>query len=484
MHLSEQKTTKVTVVALLAFLLVPLSAPVLAEEQSISALKSMGKAFAAVAEKASPAVVWITAERIATQPGSPLGEGFDPFQDDIFDYFFRRQQPQRRAPRTFRQMAQGSGFIISSDGYILTNKHVVAEADDLLVKLADDREFEAKVIGADPDSEVAVIKIEAEKLAYIELGDSEKIEVGEWVLAIGNPFGLSHTVTAGIVSAKGRQVGLASYENYIQTDAAINPGNSGGPLIDLDGKVIGINTAIISSSGGNIGIGLAIPINMAKNVYDQLKAGGTIVRGYLGIHLGELTPRLRESLDLDKDIKGIIINEVEEDSPADKAGLEHGDIVLELENQPVDDVQELQGRVAQMKPGTKVNLVVLRDGDRKTFNIELGSRPTTETARQDDTSEGSLDELGFSVENLTPEIAEQLGFKNLEGVIVTDVQQGSQAARQGLEQGMLIMEVDRKPVNNVREFMRAFEEGSKDGTVLLWVNNGQFNLYIPLRTAK
>ncbi len=487
MHVLQKTRSRITVsfIPVFTFFLLPLfQTSVLAEDNSITALRSMGKAFASIAEKASPAVVWITAEKVTTQR-SPFGEQFDPFNDDFFDYFFRGQQPQqRRMPeRRFRESAQGSGFIISPDGYILTNKHVVDEADDLIVKLADEREFKAKVIGADPESEVAVIKIDAENLACLEMADSDAIEVGEWVLAIGNPFGLSHTVTAGIVSAKGRNVGLANFENYIQTDAAINPGNSGGPLLNLDGKVVGINTAIISSSGGNIGIGLAVPINMAKDVYQQLKEGGTVVRGYLGVGPGQLTPNLREALNLDKDVHGVILNSIEEDSPAAKAGLEHGDIIVELDGKPVDDVQDFRARVARLKPDTEVKIVLLRDGSRKTFDVKLGSREEIASARQNKQVD-TLDELGFTVQDLTDSLAEQLGFKNLSGVVVTQVDPASEAARQGIERGMLIMEVDRNPVTSVSEFNSQMEKAAQDGNVLLWVNNGQFNQYIPLRIPK
>ena len=256
------------------FLMTPISA-LGQDPNSIDALRQMGKAFAGIAEKASPAVVGIQSERLVTRQSStgPWGEQFDPFEDDLFDFFFRRS-PRERSPRgrspqpKSRQTAQGSGFIISSDGHILTNNHLVEGAEEVTVKLADRPEVEARVIGTDPGSDIAIIKIDVNDLPYLELADSDVLEVGEWVIAIGNPFGLSHTVTAGIVSAKGRSgVGLAAYEDFIQTDAAINPGNSGGPLLNLDGQVIGINTAIISRSGGNMGIGLAIPVNMVKDIY-------------------------------------------------------------------------------------------------------------------------------------------------------------------------------------------------------------------------
>ena len=327
---------------LLLLFIVPLSA-FAEDENSVTTLRQIGKAFASIAEKTSPAVVGLEAQRPVTREyspfrDSPFGEQFDPFEDDIFDFFFRRRSPRQRSPqRRYRELrpVQGSGFIISSDGYILTNNHMVEGAEKIEVELADGRKFTAEVIGADRDSDVAVVKIDARSLPCLELGDSEALEVGEWVLAIGNPLGLSHTVTAGIVSAKGRSgFGLATLENFIQTDAAINFGNSGGPLINLDGKVIGINTAIYGSSG-NIGIGFAIPINMAKHAYEQLVESGTVERGFLGVMPNDLDPEMAEAFGL-KDNKGVAISEVTEGSAADKAGLRHNDVILELDGKPVE----------------------------------------------------------------------------------------------------------------------------------------------------
>ncbi len=323
---SKHKTlSRISFVLIVFSLISPLSA--LAEDsKSIDILRQLGKAFASIAEKDSPAVVSIKANQAITQTYSgPFGDS--PFDDEFFEQFFgrqfRRQQPQQqqRQPqqRKFIRPVQGSGFIVSKDGYILTNNHVVEDADKIMVTLMDGRELQAKLVGTDPSTEVAVIKIDANDLHALEMADSDTIEVGEWVIAIGNPFGLSHTVTVGIVSAKGRSgLGLSTYEDFIQTDAAINPGNSGGPLIDLDGKVVGINTAIVGANG-NIGIGLAIPINMAKSVYDQLVQKGKVVRGFLGVTIQDITPDLAESFKL-KDTKGVIVPDVSPDSAAAKGG--------------------------------------------------------------------------------------------------------------------------------------------------------------------
>jgi len=457
--------------------------PVFAEDKSdIDILRKMGKAFASIAEKASPAVVGLKSEKSVTRDyQSPFNEPFDPFGDDFFEHFFRRQMPRQSQPRQ-RQLAQGSGFIISSDGYILTNNHLAGESEKITVTLNDGREFEAKVIGADPDSDVAVIKIDANNLPYLETADSDKLEVGEWVLAIGNPFGLTHTVTAGIVSAKGRSgVGISTYEDFIQTDAAINPGNSGGPMLNLDGKVVGINSAILSRSGGNMGIGFAIPINLAKNVYEQLVESGTVTRGYLGVNIQNLTPELAKSFGL-KDTKGVLIPNVTADSAAEKGGMKQGDIIIELDGVPVEKTKDLLNRVAMLKPGTKVKVVVLREGERKTLTVEVGTRPKSEQAAA--TRSDILEQLGISVQNLTPDMAERFGYKDETGVIVTDVEQGSLANFGGITPGTLIVEVNRKAVKNTDDLEKALEASVKEGRILFLLKYGQSTRYLTLTLPK
>jgi serine protease Do len=455
------------------------------DENSISTLRQMGKTFASIAEDASPAVVSLKAERTVTQErsqfrDSPFGGPFDPFEDDIFDFFFRPRSPQRRSPqRRYQQTrpVQGSGFIISSDGYILTNNHMIEGAEKVEIELADGRKFSAKIIGTDSDSDVAVVKIDADSLPYLELGNSDALEVGEWVLAIGNPLGLSHTVTAGIVSAKGRSgFGLATLENFIQTDAAINFGNSGGPLINLDGKVIGMNTAIYGSSG-NIGIGFAVPINMAKNVYDQLIESGTVERGFLGVMPNDLDPEKAEFFGL-KDAKGVAISEVTEDSAADKAGLKINDVILELDGEPVESADSFRNRIAMLKPGRRIKLVVWRDGKRRPFTVRLGKRPPTGELTGAPSDE--LEELGFSVQNLTDELAERYGYEGQSGVIVTNVEPGSQAARLDIVPGVIIKEVNLKAVRNTRQFNEAIAEARKKGKVLLLVKRDRFQYFVQL----
>jgi len=459
------------------------------EEQSINILRQMGKAFANIAEKTSPAVVAIrTEKRITGQyPSFETPSNGNPFSEDFFNYFFRRQAPQQqRSPRqrVFRQTAQGSGFIVSREGYILTNNHLVEDVDEVKVTLTDGREFIAKIIGADPDSDVAVIKIEDNNnMPYLELADSDKIEVGEWVLAIGNPFGLSHTVTAGIVSAKGRSgMGIATYEDFIQTDAAINLGNSGGPLIDLDGKVVGINTAIVGSGmTGNIGIGLAIPINMAKTVYKQIIEKGKVVYGFLGVAIQDLTPALAESFKL-KGVTGVLVSDVTKGSAAEKAGVKAGDVVIEMEGRPLKRAADLRERIAMKGPGTQVELIVLRDGKKRTLTATLQERPTGEEVVE--TRATTTEKLGLTVSNLTNELAKQFGLEGLKGVVVTDVEQGSAAALAGIQPGSLIQEVNRKPVENTNEFNEEIEKSLKEGKVLLRVRYENSSVFISLILPK
>jgi serine protease Do len=472
---------------LLLLFIVPASA-FAQDMDSIAALRQMGKAFASIAEKASPAVVGLKAEKTVTREYStfrdlPFG---DPFEDDIFDFFFRRRSPRQRSPqRRYRapQTAQGSGLIISSDGYILTNNHLVGEAEKVEIELADGRKFTAKIIGTDEVSDVAVVKIDAENLPHLELADSDALEVGEWVLAIGNPLGLSHTVTAGIVSAKGRSgFGLAALENFIQTDAAINFGNSGGPLINLEGKVVGINTAIYGSSG-NIGIGFAIPINIAKHAYNQLIEGGTIEHGFLGVVPETLTPEKAPILGLKEDAKGVFIVEVTDDSPADKAGLKHNDVVLEIEGEPVESEGAFRNRIAMLKPNNQVKLVVWRDGKRKTLTVKLGKRPSSEELDGTLPAE-TVEELGFTVENLTDELAERYGYEGESGVLVSNVESGSQAARVHIVPGVLIKEVNLQEVKNTKEFNEAIKKAKKKGSVLLLVKRGQYPFSVILKLSE
>jgi len=443
-----------------------------ADPDSIAALRQMGKAFSSIAEKASPAVVGLKAEKVVTQDSQTYQNS--PFGDDFYEYFFGPRSPRQRSPQR-PQTALGSGFIISSDGYILTNNHMVEGAEKVIVELAGGRKFTAEIIGTDPDSDIAVIKIDADNLPYLELADSDTLEVGEWVLAIGNPLGFSHTVTAGIVSAKGRSVGLANIENFIQTDAAINRGNSGGPLLNLEGKVVGMNTAIYGATG-NIGIGFAIPVNMAKHAYKQLREGGSVARGYLGIWFRDLDSEYAKALDLNKDTKGAMIMDVIEDSAADKAGLKRYDIVVEFEGQTVEKSNQFLNRVAMLSPDTKVDIVVLRDGKRKTFTVKLGKRPPEAEIRGNLPAD-TIKELGFSVVNMTEELAKKLGYEGDSGVLVRAVEPGSQAEQAGIVPGVLIKEVNRQPINNTKEFSEEIKKAQKKGRALLVIRQDSSEMF-------
>lgn len=448
------------------------------EEESIATLKKMGDTFAEISEQASPAVVGIQAEKTSERQGGQSPFFDSPFGNDFFEKFFRRNFPDQ-SPRQRQKLAKGSGFIISEDGYILTNNHLVGNADKVTVKRLDAPEVEAEIVGTDPASDIALLKIDVdEELPYLEFADSDKLKVGEWVLAIGNPFGLSHTVTAGIVSAKGRSgIGLADYEDFIQTDAAINPGNSGGPLINLQGEVVGINTAIVGSTG-NVGIGLAIPVNMAKSVYKQLAESGEVKRAFLGVAFEEMNPELAKAFGLDEDTKGVVITEVVEDSAAEEAGLKHNDVIVEFNGKKIEDAQTFRNRVAMLKPGTEVTIGVIRDGEKMTFEATLKQRPD-ESGFTGQASE-MMDKLGFSIQPLTSDIAEKLGYQDLEGVVVSNVKPGSAAAMGGIREGLLILEVNKEPVSNPEEFRKAVQESAESGRVLLLVTNGQARQFVIL----
>lgn len=452
-----------------------------ADQESIDALRQMGKAFSSIAQKASPAVVSVRAETIVQPESSP---------SPLYEYFLgpqrrpRGQSPRRNTePQTTE--TQGSGFIISSDGYILTNNHMVEGTTKITIELTNGQTFVAKIIGTDPDSDVAVIKIDGKDLPCLEFADSDKLEVGEWVLAIGNPLGLAHTVTAGIVSATGRSAfGLNQLENYIQTDAAINFGNSGGPLINLDGKVVGINTAIAGSSG-NIGLGFAVPINMAKFSYRQILENGTVERGLLGIRgIDTLTPDKAPNYGLDSSSTGVIFSDVMKNSAADKAGLTHQDVILEIDGKPVETFVDLQTRISMLKPGTKVILTIWRNGKKEKVEVELGKRSAAAQLQVDEQIQTVSDILGFKVEDMNETTARDLGFEGQSGVIVTEVDSGSQARRNGIIQGTLIKEVNNQAVRNRKEFIRAIEEARKNrmDNVLLWGNirGTNYNFFISL----
>jgi serine protease Do len=455
-------------------------------DNGLTALRQMSKAFSEAANKAIPAVVFIDVQKTvevesAQDRRSPFGynDSFG-FDEDFLERFFGYRFPHRRSPGTkkYQEFGQGSGFIISEDGYILTNNHVVREADKITVTLHDGRKLDAKIIGTDPKSDVAVIKVEAKNLPVIELGDSDKLQIGEWVIAVGNPFGLDATVTVGVVSAKGRSgFHIVDYEDFIQTDAAINPGNSGGPLLNLEGKAVGLNTFIVSQTGGYMGIGFAIPINMAKYAKNQLIESGKVTRGYLGIYMNSVEPDLADYFGL-KQNQGVSVTNVADDSPAQEAGIKAGDIILEMDGKKIEGLQQFKNTVAMIKPGTTVTLLVFRDGEKLKKKVRIGSLGDSPFAT--DVSEIGH-QLGLQVQELTNELARQFGYDPKEGVIVSEVTPESIAAEAGIRPGMLIVSINRREVSSVAEFNLALEETAKTRKALVLVKYDNFVQYVVLR---
>ncbi|MFO8012176.1 MAG: DegQ family serine endoprotease [Phycisphaerae bacterium] len=444
-------------------------------------LDRLSQRFRAVAKHIRPAVVAIGVSK--TVEASPW-----PFGEDFFRRFFGRQFRGPGGDRKFEQRGLGSGVIVSPDGYILTNNHVVAEADEITVRLSDGREFSAEVIGTDPPSEIAVVRIDAdEELPVAKLGDESKMEVGDWVLAVGSPFGLEQTVTSGIISATGRHgVGITEYENFIQTDAAINPGNSGGPLVNMNGEVVGINTAIASRSGGYMGIGFAVPINMARKVMNRLVEEGEVVRGWLGVSIQPLTAEMAESMDISEE-EGVLISQVFDDTPAAEGGIQAGDVVLEYNGKTVGDPSELQSAVAWTKPGTKAKVLLVRGGKRKTVTVEIARRPDrpdlarARTGGRGGAGSADLGEIGLQVSGVTPEAKERFGYEEGQGVLVTGVETGSLASRAGLEEGMLILQAGGKDVSRVRDLEKIVEETDLERGLPLLVRAGDRQMFILLK---
>jgi serine protease Do len=436
--------------------------------------------FVNLAKKIRPSVVNISTTQMSEGRGGPQ-EFSSPFgEDDPFNDFWRRffGGPMPRGPQ--RQRSLGSGFIIDADGSILTNNHVVENASKIVVKLSDNVEYEAKVIGRDPKTDIAVIKIDVKTtLAAANFGDSDTLEVGEWVVAIGNPFGLDSTVTSGIVSAKGRHIGQGPYDNFIQTDASINPGNSGGPLLNLRGEVVGINTAIFSRTGGNIGIGFAIPINLVKELLPQLRGKGKVVRGYLGVLIQKVTPEIAESLGMDKSYGALVAN-VSKDGPAEKAGVKVGDVIIEFDGKEVKDSAELPIIVARTAVDKKVRMKVLRDKKELTLNVAVGELKDEEVVA----TAPEKGELGLTVQRLTPQMAESLGLEKTEGVVVTAVEPASAADEAGIRRGDIIVEVDRKPVRTVDDYKKSIAGARKGRGVLFLVRRGESTLFLALKPQR
>ncbi len=431
--------------------------------ESVDFLTKTGQAMAEIAETVKPAVVNISTvrtEKVADAPLSPFLE--DPFFRKFFGDQFRHQEK----PREYKSESLGSGVIVTPDGYILTNNHVIKNADTIKVLLSDKSEHVGKVIGSDPKTDVAVIKIDAKNLVSLTVGNSDNLKVGELVLAVGNPYGLNQTITMGIVSAVGRaNVGIADYEDFIQTDAAINPGNSGGALVNVKGELVGINTAIFSTTGGYQGIGFAIPSNMVKVVMSSLMEKGKVIRGWLGVSVQEITPELAQQFQLDKDY-GTLVADVVEGSPAEKAGIMHGDVIIEFGGKQVDEPYNLRNIVARTQPGTEVEMKVIRDRETKTFKVTIEELPTRE---QKIPTEFKNALRGVSVQNLTQDIYRQLNIpEKIRGAVVSEIEEGSPASLK-LMRGDVILEINRKAISNIDDYEAIVSKITPETNVLLLV---------------
>jgi serine protease Do len=428
------------------------------------AVEERPDSFADLAEELSPSVVNIQVERTAEPRTGPPG--------DLLEEFFGRRQHRPR--RRFRSEASGSGFVISAEGYIVTNNHVVEGADTITVLFRDGEEKLAEVVGRDPKTDLALIKVEpGDSVVAAPLGDSDKIRVGDWLMAIGNPFGLEHTVTVGILSARERNIHAGPYDEFLQTDASINPGNSGGPLIDMKGRVIGINTAINAAGQG---IGFAIPINMAKALLPQLRENGSVTRGWLGVSIQRVTKPIAKSLDLEE-MRGALVSQVFDDSPAEQAKLKSRDVIVQFDGARIDDVDDLPRRVAATPPGSEVEIVVMRDGKRKTLKAKL------ETMKRDKVELASHEapsfDWGFSVQNLDPELSEQLGMSAADrGVIVTDVDPDGAAGDAGLRRRDVIIEANRKQTPDLKSLEQALDQDEE--RALLLVRRGDGTMFVAI----
>lgn len=466
--------------------------------------RGLSDSFTSVATAMRPSVVHINAvtrvqparnerrgQRARPQIPDELRRQFG-MSDEMFERFFDSEQMPEQG---YSQRGQGTGVIISEDGYIITNNHVVRGATELTVRLSDGHEYTGEVVGQDEKTDVAVIKINAKNLMAAPLGNSDKMQVGDWVLAMGSPFGLDQTVTAGIISAKGRaNVGISDYEDFLQTDAAINPGNSGGPLVNMNGEVIGINTAIASRSGGYAGVGFAIPSNMVKLVSDSLIKDGKVTRGWLGAAIQDLNEDLAKSFSYNS-TDGVLVGDVMDDSPAQKAGLKSGDIVTKFKDQAVRTAQQLRNAVAATKPKTKTELMIVRDGKPMTIDVTIGELSTkvapgedvsadSDTGANEEADKVSSDDFGITVQTITDDLAERLGVKKSSGVVITEVENGSPAESAGLSAGDVVTRVGGQQVRTAAEYRDAMKEQSLERGVRMQVSREGFSRFVFLRASR
>jgi len=460
--------------SLILFFPANLCLPTGVQAQSTSPI-SVPESFNQLAEKVSPVVVNIRTVK-TVNGGGPVFRHFrqnpwrkdDPSQD-FFERFFGNG-----FQREYKQRSLGSGFIIDKEGYIVTNNHVVENADQIEVKLNNGNEFDAEIIGRDPSTDIALLKIKTKQdLPIAKLGDSDKLQVGEWVVAIGSPFGLEHTVTAGIVSAKGRIIGSGPYDDFIQTDASINPGNSGGPLINMNGEVVGINTAIIAAGQG---IGFAVPVNIAKGIIKQLRTEGEVTRGWLGVAIQDISPEMSEYYDL-KSNEGALVAQVFEGDPADQAGIKPGDIIIELNGEKIASSRELTRMIAGIRVGEVAGITVLRDGKTIPFKVKISKRESEKVASRRYPQE-SRDELGIRVVNISPEIARRFKLADTQGVIVIEVESGSKGFEAGVQTGDVIKEINHQDIKTIKDYRSALGEIKKGETISLFVRRPKAGLVV------
>lgn len=453
-------------------------------EEKMAAMKDFGEGFSAVAEYVTPSVVTVETEKTVKVNYSPFGYE-DPFgdffgDDDLFKRFFGGPRGQQQQEQKLQGL--GSGVIVSEDGYVLTNNHVIAEADKIIVTLSSGKSYQGKLIGRDPRTDIAVVKIDEKGLPAIKMANSDNIKVGQWAIAVGNPFSksLSQTVTAGIISGMSRSsVGLDTDVDFLQTDAAINPGNSGGALVNMSGELLGINTAILSRSGGYEGIGFAIPANTAKNILDQIIKNGKVSRGYVGVGIQDVDESVAKALKLN-DAKGAVINQIVKDSPADRAGLKTGDVILKVDGKVIDDATALRKTVSQKRPGSDVELTIFRDGKEMNVKLILAEAPgEAPTIKEDVPAKNSSVRLGISASGLNADIANKYGVNpNEKGVIITQVDKNGPAYRGGLREGDVIKRVGRKDIESVKDFNDAIGEIGKGDTALFLINRRGGSMFI------
>lgn len=443
---------------------------------TMQAQAAMPESFADLAAEQKASVVNISTTQITRGrqmvPMMPFGSPFD----ELFQDMFRNQQPQERH-------SLGTGFIISADGYVVTNNHVVDGADEIVVKNSEGDEFEAKLVGSDAKLDLALLKIEAKNLRPVKLGDSDKLRVGDWVVAIGNPFGLAQTVTAGIVSAKGRVIGAGPYDSFIQTDAAINPGNSGGPLFNAKGEVIGINTAIYSQSGGNNGIGFAIPMNLVRSVFDELRETGHVRRARLGVQIRDIDRETMEALGL-KERKGALVARVEAGTAADRAGIRAGDVIVGLNGDEINSAHDLPIRIAKKRPGQRVKVHIIREGKPQSVVVELEEMPDETVKADAGKQQRSEVAHGLFLEELTPELADSLHTRAKDGVVVRAVRNGSPAVKAGIQRGDVIVKVNGRMVDDIAAFNELAKVLAEGNSLRVWIDRAGdqfFTIIYPVR---